>query len=576
MKKFKKQVHLDTNKLIEKYYGKEYCHLNYPTNMIYELLFENSINHPNYVAYEYFGHKVTYRNFIRQIQECAKALKAIGVQEGEVITICTPNMPEAIIMFYAINMVGAISNIIHPLSAENEILHYLTVSNTTRILVVDVVIERIMHIIEKTKVDSIICVSPGNGMKASKKLMHWILKGRKTKIPLSDQIMTWNEFLEHRNTYHENYICRRKKDDPALILYSGGTTGKSKGIVLSNYNFNCLATQARVMARPNDPGDTILCILPIFHGFGLGVCMHTTLCVGMHCVLLPTFSFKEFKKLIKKHRPNFIVGVPTLFENMTNAKQYRRINFKFVKNVISGGDTMSPEMKRRIDNFLSDRGSSARVRVGYGLTECSSAICLTVEDEMRDHAIGIPFPDMQVRIVNPETMEEVPDGENGEIIISGPTVMLGFLNEPEETKKIFWYDEKGTKWLHTGDIGYKDTDGMLFFTSRLKRMIVSSGYNIYPNVIEDLLNKSPLVEQSVVIGVPHPYKVQVAKAFIIPRKGVKPNNETLKEIKDMLSKNIAKYSLPYEYEFRETFPKTKIGKIDFKALEAEEINKKKK
>ena len=440
-------------------------------------------------------------------------------------------------------------------------------------LVVDTVIEKVNNIIDKTKLKTIIAVSPGNTMKLSKKFMYWLAKGRKNKIPISDLIITWPELISNKYNYNAPYIVKRDKNDPAVILYSGGTTGKSKGILLSNLNFNALAVQAQVMATPNDPGDTILCILPLFHGFGLGVCIHTTLCHGLKCVLIPQFKFQDMKKYIKTYHPNFLVGVPTLFEALTNSKDFKKISLKDVKNIISGGDSMSPRLKKQIDDFLEAHESTARVRVGYGLTEVTSACCLSLPHEMRENCIGIPFPDMQIKIVKVGTHEEVPRGIDGEICVNGPTVMLGYLNEEKETMQTLRMHDDGKVWLHTGDIGHIDEEGMVYFEQRLKRMIVSSGYNIYPSQIENVLDKHEAVLFSTVIGIPHPYNDEVAKAFIVLKEGYKPNNETLKSIKEHCAKNIAKYALPYEYEFRDSLPKTTIGKVAYQELINEEKKK---
>ena len=572
MKESKKKKTSNIN-LIEKYYPELHSHLEYPDNMIYEHLIEKAIEHPNYIAYEYFGREVTYQKFIEQISECAKALKGIGTLEGEVITICTPNMPEAIIMFYAINMIGAIANIIHPLSSENEILEYLKISNSTKILTIDVSVSKIVNILKETKLTDIIVCSPSENMKFDKKFLYWLAKGRKMHLPESDLIITWSEFIPKGYDYTGEYIVKKDKFDPAVILYSGGTSGKPKGILLSNYNFNALALQAKEIVMPK-PKEIILCIMPIFHGFGLGVCLHTTLCVGMKCVLIPAFSYKQFKNLIKKYHPNFLVGVPTLFEGLLSSK-FKEGELSCITNIISGGDTLSPDLKRRIDAFLKKNGSNAKVRVGYGLTESTAATCLSLPSEMRDHCIGIPFPDMECKIVKIGTHDEVGPNVDGEICFSGPTVMIGYVNETKETMQTLRKHDDGKIWLHTGDIGYKDDEGMVFFAQRLKRMIISSGYNVYPSYIENVLDKHPAVNFSTVIGIDHPYKVQVAKAFIVLNEGYKPNNETLNSIKEYCEKNIAKYSLPYEYEFRTSIPKTKIGKIAFSELEKEEKDKKK-
>ena len=573
MKKSKKKKISNTN-LIEKYYTNGHSHLEYPNKMIYELLLEEAMNHPNFIAYEYFGREVTYQKFVRQIVECAKSLKALGVRENEVITICTPNMPEAIIMFYAINMIGCISNIIHPLSSENEILNYLQISNSTRILTIDISVEKIVNILKDTKISDIIVTTASNNMKLERKFLYWLAKGRKLHLPECDMVTLWSEFIAKGTTYQDEYAVKSDKNDPAVILYSGGSTGKPKGILLSNLNFNALAIQAKAMAEPNKEGDTVLCIMPIFHGFGLGVCLHTTLCIGMRCVLIPAFSFKDFKFLLRRYKPNFLIGVPSLFESLINAGHFRKNEFESITNIISGGDTMTPAMKKKIDNFFQEHGSKAKVRIGYGLTECTAATCLTLETELRDHCIGIPFPDMEYKIVKIGTHEEAEVNTDGEICISGPTVMLGYVNDTKETMQTLRKHDDGKIWLHTGDIGYKDEEGMIFFEQRLKRLIISSGYNIYPSYIENILDQHKAVAFSTVIGIPHPYKVQVAKAYIVLNEGYKPNNETLESIKKHCEKNIAKYSLPYEYEFRTSIPKTKIGKIAFNDL-LEEENKKK-
>ena len=573
MKSTKKRKTLNIN-LIDKYY-KDLCksHLDYPNKMIYEHFIESAVNHPNYIAYEYFGRQVTYQKFVQQIAECAKALKGIGAEENEVITICTPNMPEAIIMFYAINMIGAVANIIHPLSSENEILECLKISNSTKILTIDISVHKIVNILKETKLTDIIVCSPSENMKYDRKFLYWLVKGRKMHLPESDMILTWSEFIPKGIDYHDEYIVKKTKDDPAVILYSGGSTGKPKGILLSNLNFNALAMQAKEIVMPK-PKEVILCIMPIFHGFGLGVCLHTTLCVGMKCVLIPQFNYKKFKNYIKRYQPNFLVGVPTLFEGMLSSK-YKENELSCITNIISGGDTMSPDLKRRIDAFLKKYGSNAKIRVGYGLTECTAANCLTVPTELRDGCIGIPFPDMECKVVKVGTHIEAAPNEDGELCFSGPTVMLGYVNETKETMQTLRVHDDGKTWLHTGDIGYKDEEGMVFFQQRLKRMIISSGYNIYPSYIESVIDRHPAVNFSTVIGIDHPYKVQVAKAFIVLNEGYKPNNETLNSIKEHCEKNIAKYSLPYEYEFRDSIPKTKIGKIAFNELIKEEKEKKK-
>ena len=522
---------------------------------------------PEYIAYEYYGKTVDFRSLYDDIREVAMSLKAQGVKENDRVTICMPNTPSAVMMFYAVNMVGAIASMVHPLSAQNEIELYLNESKSTFLFVLDLVYEKVRPIIDNTSVTKVVIGSVGDNLKATKKLLYkYKSRDERPKIELTDDIMTWNEFLNYGYDYDGEIMVLRKPEDPAVILYSGGTTGTPKGIMLSNLNFNALALQSHLMCDPSKEGDSILAILPIFHGFGLGVCIHTTLCCGMKLILVPDFNPKKLRKVIKKHKPNFLCAVPSLFETLTKCS-FKKHDLECIKCAISGGDFMNETLKNNVDNCLKSHGSQAEVRVGYGLTEASAATCLTPSGNYKPGSIGIPFPDTYYKIVKIGTHDEVKPGEDGEICISGPTVMMGYIDNEKETMQTLRIHEDGKTWLHTGDIGCMDEDGFVYFKQRVKRVIISNGYNLYPSYIESVLNSYPDVLTSTVIGIPHPKKVQVAKAFIVLKDGVKPSKDVLKKIKKHCEKNLATYSLPSEYEFRESLPKTLVGKVAYRELE---------
>ena len=528
----------------------------------------------NLNAYEYYGKIVNFRKFLNEIEEVAKALKAEGVNEGDRVTICMPNTPQGILMFYAVNKIGAVANMVHPLSSETEIEFYLNKANSKFVLTIDLLYNKLLSIIGNTKVEKIVVTSVSDRMSHRVGLLYWVSKGRKNKkVKLRPNDLLWNDFINRGKSYVGETLVRRNSNDEAVILYSGGTTGEPKGILLSNMNFNALANQAKVMATPNAPGDSILSIMPIFHGFGLAVCIHTTLYIGMKCILIPSFSSKKFGDLIKKYKPNFIVGVPTLFSALISNKKVAKQDLSFIKNIVCCGDQLQPDLRRSLENFLIKHGTNAKVKEGYGLTESTAAVCLTLDDYMRPCSIGVPFPDTYFKIVMPNTHDEVPYGEDGEICISGPTVMLGYLENAEETINTLRVHEDGRLWLHTGDIASMDEDGFVYFKQRLKRVIVSSGYNIYPSYVERIINSHPAVLTSTVIGIKHPYKVQVAKAFIVLKEGIKPTNDLKNDIYEYCLKNIARYSMPYEIEYRETLPTTKVGKIAYRELEREEESK---
>jgi len=359
------------------------------------------------------------------------------------------------------------------------------------------------------------------------------------------------------------------KNFPATILQSGGSTGKPKGIVLSNGNINSSTIQAKIVLPDLDSNDVILGIMPIFHGFGLEVSINDAFCVGAKVVLIPAFKANEFDKLICKYKPSVLVGVPTLFEAMINNERMNNIRLDNLKYVIAGGDSFNKEKVDKINNFLHSHGAKTNFTQGFGMTEAVAAVSLDLKYASHPGSIGIPWPGTYIKIVKPNTDVEVPYGVDGEICISGPTVMLGYYNDEKETNDALRIHSDGNIWLHSGDIGVMDSDGFITYKQRLKRMIVSSGYNVYPSQIEEVLDKHPGVLASSVIGVPHPYKVEVAKAYIVLRKGYRESASLKKELLELCEKNLAKYSIPKEWEFRKSLPRTIVGKVDFRKLQEE-------
>lgn len=545
------------------------AHLNYPKGTMVGYFLEAVARYPENIAIEYYGRTYTYRAFYEMIRDTAKSLKSQGVKEGDTIAICMPNTPEAILMFYAANMVGALVSLIHPLSAEKEIQNYINGSGATFLLSLDLVYDKVHNIVDNTCIKKIVIASAGDSLKTIKKFLYKFKnRGTVPKIELTDDIMTWNEFINYGYDYQGEIACLKGANDPAVILYSGGTSGDPKGILLTNMNFNALALSCHKMIEQSGEGESILAILPIFHGFGLGVCIHTTLGCGMRVVLVPNFNPKDFGKLLHKHKISIVCGVPSLFESLTKTSMGKN-DLSKLKSAISGGDFMSKDLKNKVDTYFREHGSNAEIRVGYGLTEASAAICVTPTGEYRESSIGVPFPDTYIKVVKVGTHDEVPYGEDGEICISGPTVMMGYLNNLEETIQTLQIHEDGRTWLHTGDVGSMDKDGFVYFKQRVKRIIISNGYNLYPSYIETIINSHPDVFTSTVIGIPHPKKVQVAKAYIVLKDGVKPSKDVEKSIRLHCEKNLARYSLPAVYEFRESLPKTLVGKVAYRELEKE-------
>ncbi len=555
-----------------KFYGGMRQHLDYPTCSLFNFMRERNLDRYNYTAYNYFGKQVNYRTFIDQIDEAARAFRAYGINEGDAVTICMPNTPEAVISFYALNKIGAIANMIHPLSAENEIHYYFEISESRLVVAINVSVEKILNVIKDTKIEKVILVSPADSMPMGLKVGYTLTQGRKVHVPKSDMIIKWADFLKIGEG-KENFNANQSGDATAAILYSGGTTGYPKGIVLSNRAFNACALGGIEACQCLEPKDVVLSIMPVFHGFGLGICVHTVMVFGGTAVLLPQFSVKTFDQLLSKYRPSVIAGVPTLYEALLLNEKIQKMDLSFIKLAISGGDSLSVSLKEKLDEFFKAHNANIQIREGYGLTECVTGTCLTPKDWYREGSIGLPYPDNYFKIVRPNTHTEVPYGEEGEICISGPQLMNGYLKDEKETNHALQYHDDGLLWLHTGDLGYMDEDGFVYFKQRLKRMIVSSGYNVYPQYIENVIDSHPDVLMSTVIGIDHPYKKQVAKAFIVLKSGVEPTEELKQDIYNHCVKNLAKYSLPYEMEFRESLPKTLVGKVAYKVLEDEEKSK---
>ncbi len=558
-----------------KNYGDVKFNLDYFEGSMWEAVRNIAHRYPNYIAFDFMGSTTTYAKFEQEVYVCAKALRAIGVKPGDKVTICMPNCPQTVIMFYAVNLMGGIANMIHPLSSENEIEFFINHSKSVCALTMDMFYAKFEAIRKNLKtLRTLVIARIPDALSVPMKAGYALTQGRKiAKIPADAPILRWNDFIKKGRDYIGEYMATVKREDPAVILYSGGTTGTTKGILLSNLNFNALKEQIIATNPIFKPGDKMLCVMPMFHGFGLGVTVHSMLANGGRCILVPRFTAETYAKDIVKHRCNFIAGVPTLYEALLRQPRMEGADLSCLKGVFSGGDSLSVELKKRFDAFLAEHNASIQVREGYGTTECVTASCLTPLHLQKEGSIGQPFPDTYYKIVDVGTNIEVPYGTEGEICISGPSVMLGYLDQPEETANTLRVHGDGRVWLHTGDLGTMDEDGFIYFKQRLKRMIVTSGYNVYPSQIENILDGFESVQMSCVIGVPDPYKVQKVKAFVMLKPGYEPNDETKQNILAYCKKNIAKYAMPYDIEFRESLPKTLVGKVAYRVLEEEELAK---
>lgn len=554
-----------------KYYGEVPFHLEYPDYSIFDAVNATAEKDQDFTAISFMGKAYTYKTLIQRINCAASSFAAIGVKKGDTVTICMPNVPQAVFCMYALNRIGAIASMIHPLSAVGEILYYLKEVNSKYLLTLDQFYYKIAEVREQYELSKVIVTSAADELGFVKHTAFRIMNAGKHRISKDDPvIIRWNEFLRQGKTVDlEKHLVKSVGKDPAVVLFSGGTTGVTKGILLSNLNFNALGLQTASMCHKEIHHSSMLAAMPIFHGFGLGVCIHTILEIGGTSILVPQFNVKKYADLIKKERPNYIAGVPTLFEAITRNPYLDGVKLDFLRGVFSGGDSLSIELKRRFDAFLEQHGAEIHVREGYGTTECVTASCLTPYTEEREGSIGLPFPDTYYKICGVGTNEEVPYGELGEICLRGPSVMLGYLNHPEENTNTLRVHSDGYTWLHTGDLGSMDEDGFIYFKQRIKRMIITSGYNVYPSQLENIIDGHEAVQMSCVIGVKDSYKMQKVLAYVVLKEGYEPSDELRDKILAYCRKHIAKYAMPYTIEFRSELPKTLVGKVAYTVLEKE-------
>jgi long-chain acyl-CoA synthetase len=556
------------------FYGDVEQHLTYPNGSMYDAVAHCAGRYPNNTAITFMGNGMVFRDLILRIDQVARAFSAVGIGEGDKVTLCMPNCPQIVLCFYALNRIGAIATMIHPLSSVGEIAFYLKDSGSRAVVTLDQFYGKFEEVRKTTTIETLVLTSVADALKPIMKLGYKLTEGRKVpKVPKTADVLWWKGFLNGAKRADESCFVKRKGEDPAVILFSGGTTGVTKGILLSNLNFNALGMQTCAMGHCVVPGNRMLAAMPMFHGFGLGVCIHTMLMVGVTAILVPRVSVESYAKLLKKEQPNYIAGVPTLYEGITRNPYMDGVDLSCLLGVFSGGDSLSIELKKKFDRFLQEHGATVQVREGYGTTECVTASCLTPYDMYREGSIGLPFPDPYYKIVRVGTVDEVPYGDEGEICLCGPSVMIEYVNQPEETANTLKKHADGHIWLHTGDLGTMDSDGFIYFRQRIKRMIITSGYNVYPSQVENTIDAHEKVLMSCVIGVADSYRMQKVKAFVVLRPNILPTPALRDEIMEHCRKNVAKYAMPYDIEFRSELPKTLVGKIAYTVLEKEELEK---
>lgn len=519
---------------------------------ISEAVFDEARKNKNRTAITYMGRKISYKIFIEKVKLLSLALYSLGIKRGEVVLVALPNIPQAVYVLYALNRIGAVPAFVSPLSAEYELEECICKCKSEIIIALDSLYEKCINIFKRTGLKKLVITSAFDEL--------WLsFKGKK------ENAMLWNELLGLKSKVNV-YLSPLKADDTAVILFSGGTTGKPKAVELTNLNLNALASGTGVVCGENVRNAKMLSVLPVFHGFGLGICIHTVLYFGGECILVPRFEAEKIGRIIKRNKPHFIAAVPAMLGPVMKSKSLAKADLSNLLGVFSGGDSLSCELEESFNKFLLKHKAQIKIRQGYGLTECVAASSLMPADDFKGESVGKPYPHTIYKIVKENTTEETPSGETGEICISGKTVMKGYFYDEAETKNTLKIHPDGKVWLHTGDIGYIDNEGFVFFKGRFKRIIVTNGYNVYPSELEKALLKHKDVKECCAVGVSDDKKSQRAIMFAVINESSQESPEKQEELKEHLQSFVSKQAMPKSICFIEKIPRTPLGKVAYTEL----------
>jgi len=549
-----------------KYFSEEAINKEIPQNTVYGYLKECNENTLNDNALNYFGKQITFGTLFENADKAASAFKSLGIEQGDIVTFCTVTVPETVYAFYGLNKIGAISNMVDPRTSSEGICEYLEESNSHHVVVIDAAYEKIQPIIERANIKNIIVLNAAESLPAALKV-GYKLTNKAPKIEYNNSVMTWNTFIAKAEGEVENVYA---KDHPATVMHTGGTTGNPKGVLLTNDNMNAMAIQFGYSGVNYNRDQRFLNIMPPFIAYGVICGLHTPLCLGLEVVIVPKFEPSTIGSLIRKYKPSHMMGVPTHYENLMNSKKMKGFDLSFFESSGSGGDTMNTACEQRLNSFLKAHGGKYPVSQGYGMTEMSAAASCNFKNITRSKSVGIPMLKTTISVFKPGTTEELGFNEEGEICMTGPTMMLGYLGRDDETAKVKIMHDDGQYWIHSGDIGVMDEDGFLYIKGRVKRMIIRpDGFKVFPSFIENVIAAHPAVETCAVVGANDKSEAQgqLPVAFIVIKEEFNAVADKIRsEIAARCKEELAEYALPVEYDVLDELPRTSIGKVDYRAL----------
>ncbi len=569
----------------QKYYSKEAITASIPELTAYQYMVSQNKDNLSTKAIMYYGKKISYKNYIDMIDETSRRLYNLGVTKGEVVTVMSVANPELEILFYALNKLGAVINLIDVRSDYKQIKKYLMEVKSSTVVVMDNFLPEFDKCMEDEDIDNIvenvITLSPYNSVlfpfnvlaeKKSRK-EDSTLYSKIDEIKKKNKYMTWNDLMSVHKYRYPRYP-RYKKNMVAALVHTGGTTGVPKTVKLSNENFNAMAIQYKSLNANYNKGDTFLNGIVPFVAYGIVVTIHMPMCLGMTNIIAPILSPKEFTEFMIKYKPNHTITVPTYVEHFVHDRKADSMNWKCLKNLGIGGDYFPEQSEIYVNEFLKNHGSSSIAEKGYGMTENSSTAGVCLVGVNKTNSLGIPLPLNTYGIFERGTDKELKYGEEGEICITGPTEMLGYLDNEEEEGKVIKIHSDGKKWIHSEDVGIIDEDGFLFFKGRYKRLIPHGGFKLYPSYIEGVIMKHPDIDNCCVISIPDKVYGASPEAHVVIKKD---SMSELKKLKEELIKlcqdKLPSYSQPEDFIFEEDLPLTSVGKVDYKKVEKMRIKK---
>lgn len=530
-------------------------------------------------CFYFYNNTLSWNKVSEMIDKCAAALVANGVQKGDKVVICLPNIPQCMAAIYAVNKIGAVASMLHPLSVKSEADYTINLVGAKYAFCFDVSEKAFT---ENPELTLIKCPTAQYFPKSpygviANMLYKKKIKGKTAPAQNVKKLITFADFLKEGEAYIKENGVPETATDPqatAAIMMTGGTTGNPKGVMLTSEAINNLSYELvdvveQVMKMEIDPDtDGMLTALPVFHGFGFALCMHVSMCVGMAQALFPQFDAKMCSDSIKKYHLNYIFGVPDFFEKVYNAGYLKGVDMSTMKLIGSGGDVVPYSLTEKMDRLLKENGAKVHFVSGYGLTECVTVCTFTdPRREAPQGCIGVPCYNVEAMTVKPGTTEKC-EGEDGELCIYAPTLMQGYYNDPDETAKVLVkHEEDGRVWLHTGDMCFIDGRGDIYYRQRLKRVYKISGYLVYPSFIEESYRAMAEIFDCCVIGVGDEGKTTL-KLFVVKNKKYANDSEEelIAKIKKFGEQNLSKWSVPKEVVFIDELPRTKVGKVDFKVL----------